>query len=158
MTSQSGIEPENPIEANQALAKLLAAGHPGAVFFRGYVGPSQDDKVINLYPSLLDLRRSVEIAREDVVLIQSAAEAGLADGSMIVWVVEQARVTHRRVAIAGDFSKTQAPAIPAGAGEVQKGRLRIQVHNQAASCRVCYSLCSPPPCHSPPVCQSRGCA
>jgi hypothetical protein len=153
MTNESGAQPE--IEVNQVLARLVGEKQTGAVFFRGFAGPSQDDNVINLYPSLFDLNRSIEISRDDIILVQSAAEAGLADGSIIVWVAEKAKVTHRRVVSAGDLIKAPPPA---GGTEVQKGRLRIQVHNQAGSCRVCYSLCSPPPCHSPPVCQSRGCA
>lgn len=156
MDSPSGTSgTETDIQVNQALTELLSEGKPSALYFRGFAGPSQDESVVNLYPHMLDLNRSIEIRREDIVLVQSAADAGLSDGSVIIWVREKAKVTHRRVVTAGEL----VAAEPRGSvTEVNKGRLRMRIHQTEAACRVCYSLCSPPPCHSPPVCQSRGCA
>jgi hypothetical protein len=129
VTHSSAPPPENDV-----LKKLVAAG--AAIALRGYIGPSSTNERITLFPSLDDLSYSIEIASSDVVHFETLPEVLLPHGGIVVWVKNDAEITHRRV--------ERVTAFPRANGvEVRAGRLRIIRQSRLADP-------PPPPCESNP--------
>ena len=59
--------PQRNLEANDQLGKVLAEGPDGVSILRGFIGASERDGYVRLFPSLADTSISVEIAEADVV-------------------------------------------------------------------------------------------
>jgi hypothetical protein len=147
-------DPGQSIPVHPLLAKLVAKPGPANVIaLKGYVGPSETEDRVILYPRLGDLSECLEIARTDILAFEPAAETVLPQGGMIVWVKKDTEITHRRA----ETVKTQAGNFV----EVRRGRLRMRLSAPGANplrAAGCGPPCGPPPpCVSapPPPCQSR---
>jgi hypothetical protein len=154
MTSDSGSEakiPENPL-----LSKLTREGAVDSMTFWGYVGPSREEGVVTLYPSLENLSDSIEIARADILHVEDVPETVLLFGAKVVWVRREAKITRRQVDTAetvgtlGTAEAVRAVAPKDNVVEVRKGRLRMRMrtqgarsdcHSPCATCRDCSSVC-----------------
>jgi len=137
--------PEHPV-----LVKLLGAGGSELKAYRGYVGPSEKDGCLTLYPNLANLGRSFEIRGADIVHVEEIPEAFAPFGAFMVWVKPDADVASRVVNVA-----TRKAA--SGAGdmvEVRQGRIRmlrqdrakarsmaLPGENCASYCQDCTSQC-----------------
>jgi len=159
----------NDLEVNPLLSRLVSHGVESSVF-KGYVGPSDDDGAIRLYPSMGFLRFSIEIRRGDIVDTEPAPTSLLPYGGTVVWVRSDAQVV-----LHGDTVTTvpvralqrPAPAMTEAATtprvsesgnyvDIERGRLRMSVpagrlgagarmcDPGCASCRGCASTCGSP--------------
>jgi hypothetical protein len=130
------------IEIHPLLSHLLAEGGDECVF-RGYVGPSDSEASIRLYPSLGNLNFSVEIARKDIVETAPAPTALLPHNGTVVWVRSDAEVVfHGDTVTTVPVRSLRGPRQGAPI-DIVRGRLRISVPAQAAAhrqeCDVCAS-------------------
>jgi hypothetical protein len=151
-------DPGQSIPVHPLLAKLVAKPGPANVIaLKGYVGPSETEDRVTLYPRLGDLSECLEIARTDILAFEPAAETVLPQGGMIVWVNKDTKITHRRA----ETVKTQAGNFV----EVRRGRLRMRLSAPGLHPLHCFPCIHcrvgppppPPPCvtPSPQPCQSR---
>ena len=154
MTTDPGQQkiPENPL-----VQKLTVEGGQEAITFCGYIGPSSDEGLINLYRSLENLADSIEIARQDILHFEDVPETVLLFGAKMIWVKKDAKITFRRVETA-EMARA-VHAAPKDVTEVRKGRLRMLMRSQgreadcytpckmcASECTTCISTCQ----HTPP--------
>jgi hypothetical protein len=163
------------IEIHPLLSRLLSKGVEACVF-RGYVGPSDSEDSIRLYPSLGCLNFSVEIGLKDIVETAPAPTTVLPHNGTVVWVRNDAEVVFHgdsvttvpvrslrrpgpRAPIA-DTSTTPERSEASDHIDIVRGRLRMTVpapaHRSAAArrgdCDVCASCRGCASCTS--VCQS----
>jgi len=147
---QEGLE-ENPL-----LSRLVReAGVDESITFWGYIGPSSDENVISLHPSLETPRGSIEIAKSDILHVEDVPESILLFGAKVVWVRSDAAIVRHGAGTADVVGKLKQQdrvdaAVPANLEEVRSGRLRMQVkaaasdsdcHSPCATCRDCSSVC-----------------
>jgi hypothetical protein len=139
------------------LSKLRSAGAEDTITLWGYVGPSSEEAVVRLHPSLENLADFIEVARDDILHVEDVPESILLFGAKIVWVRADAKITRHHL----ETAETIGPVAPkANAVEVRQGRLRMRVpertresdcHTPCAMCQstctVCISICQhvPPP-------------
>jgi hypothetical protein len=168
-SKQSGPD----IEVHPLLSRLLSQGVDVCVF-RGYVGPSEREGFVRLYPSLGYLNFSIEIGLKDVVETAPAPTSLLPHKGTVVWVRNDAEVVfhgdsvttvpvrslRRRApdAVTADTSITPERSQASNYIDIVRGRLRMTVPARrsaavvkedddiCASCRGCASCTS--------VCQS----
>jgi len=131
MPKKSDDIPENPL-----ITALLARGAETATMLQGYVGSSRNDAYIRLYPTLSDLRRSIDIARSDILHFIESPRSGL--GAIIVWVKKDAQMIISRVE--SSEATGRAPR-SANYVDVKKGRLRMRVRVPRLRAGVCTSNC-----------------
>ncbi|MFF3305481.1 hypothetical protein [Streptomyces sp. NPDC002908] len=168
------------------MTKLLAEGVDvsDVISLAGYVGPTTEGGPVQLFPSLQDLSVYVEIPADEILHVEKADETTPPKDGVIVWLRNDSAVTFKRTRtvqtaaravrhlFGGPGARTELSAgAGAGAGaplpgagapfvESRSGRLRIMTNPSPAMWQIpCASYCfGGYPCHSPPVCQSRGCA
>ncbi|NUS56014.1 MAG: hypothetical protein HOV66_14335 [Streptomycetaceae bacterium] len=149
-------------EVNPLLARLLSHGGEPCVF-RGYVGPSDNEDTIRLYPSLGRLNFSVEIRVSDIVETAPAPKAALPHDGTVVWVRNDADVVFHGDTVTvvpvrtlrGRGADATGPAESAKHVDVVRGRLRMSVPESElprSDCDVCASCRGCASCTS--VCQS----
>lgn len=135
---------EQNLRAHPVLKKLAGAreGPVDAMALLGYVGPSSSDDYVSVFPSLVDLSESFEIARADILAVEDAPASVLADGGKIFWVKQETEVIHSR-------SRTVRTHVR-NLREVREGRLLIRMPRRAASadgpdggtdCKACVCVC-----------------
>ena len=130
--------PEHPV-----LAKLLGAGGSELTAYRGYVGPSEKDGYLTLYPNLANLSRSFEIRGADIVQVEDVPEAFAPFGASMIWVKPDADVASRVVEVA----TRKASAKDADMVEVRRGRIRmlrlnrVKARSMAQPGENCASYC-----------------
>jgi hypothetical protein len=162
------------LEVNPLLSRLLSAGAEVCVF-RGYVGHSDKEGSIRVYPTLGCLSFSIEIGLKDIVETAPAPTTILPHNGTIIWVRSDAEVVFhgdtvttvpvrslRRPGEAAPIAETAAIAErhdEPGHIDIVRGRLRISVpvaDRSAAArrsgCDVCASCRGCASCTS--VCQS----
>ncbi|WP_214325394.1 hypothetical protein [Nonomuraea sediminis] len=160
---------EHTLQVNPLLARLLSHGVETCVF-RGYVGPSENDGSIRLYPSLGRLNFSIEIRVADIVETAPAPKAALPHDGTVIWVRNDAEVVFHGDTVTvvpvrtlrGAATAVVDNAVVSGSGEAAKhvdivrGRLRMSVPAAASvirdDCDVCASCRGCASCTS--VCQS----
>jgi hypothetical protein len=123
--------PGDALQENGLVAKLLAQGAENAVAVRGFIGPSKREGYIRVYPRIVDLSESVEIARADVVHSMRATQSP--EGPVVLWVKRGATISSNSPA-----EKLDQPA--RNMVEVRKGRLRMRMRTAQAS-DLCFSTC-----------------
>ncbi|MET8862802.1 hypothetical protein ABZW11_07575 [Nonomuraea sp. NPDC004580] len=135
------------------MSKLTGDGAADSTTLWGYLGPSRDDGMITLYPSLENLGDSIEFAKADILHIEDVPETILLFGAKAVWIRRDATVVRRRTDTAKTVGTSTTPAGEVteegqiGDGtHVRKGRLRMRMMPRAAAAYDCYSPCST--CHS----------
>jgi hypothetical protein len=144
MPKKSDDIPENPL-----IAALLTRGAVTATMLQGYVGPSPNDVYLRLYPALGDLRRSIDIARSDILHYVASPRSEL--GAIILWVKKDAQMIVNRVE--SSEATRRAPG-HAKYVDVKKGRLRMKVRvpreladTCVSACDTCTSQCTHTPCN-----------
>ncbi|PDT44357.1 hypothetical protein CO661_29655 [Sinorhizobium fredii] len=129
------------IEPNPLITELLERNAETAKMLKGYVGPSQDEGYIRLYPVLGNLQRTIDVARSDILHFINSPRSGL--GAIIVWVKRDAEIVVSRVESSDNPTTGRARFVG-----VNKGRLRMRVRTQwrnavyASSCDTCTSQCN----------------
>jgi hypothetical protein len=124
------------IQANPLIAALLDKGAETAMMLQGYVGSPPKEEYVRLYPVLGDLRKTIDVARSDILHFVDSPRSAL--GAIIMWVKKDAQIVISRV----DNSAITAPA-PRRARfvDINKGRLRMRVKSQSRASDVCQSIC-----------------
>lgn len=151
---------EHTLQVNPLLARLLSHGIETCVF-RGYVGPSENDGSIRLYPSLGRLNFSIEIRVADIVETAPAPKAALPHDGAVIWVRNDAEVVFHGDTVTVVPVRTLRGAATAVVGnatveaakhvDIVRGRLRMSVPAAADASLVVRGDCD--------VCAScRGCA
>ena len=139
--------PEHPV-----LAKLLQAGGSELRAYRGYIGPSEKDGYLTLYPNLSNLGKSFEIRGADIVHVEDVPETFAPFAASMIWVKPDADVASRTVEVA----TRKASAKDTDMVEVRRGRIRmlrqsrskarsmaqaLPGENCASYCEDCTSQC-----------------
>jgi hypothetical protein len=129
---------DKTLQPNPLIAQLIAQGAETAMTVHGFVGPATRDGFICLYPRLLNLSNSIEIALADI--LHSAEAPQSVPGAVIRWVKKDARIHIRRVGVseAANLSAENLARLrrgPAGTprpdlAELRKGRLRMRLRPQ----------------------------
>lgn len=145
---------EDRIQYNRILSRLTVDGRVAAgSTLLGYIGASNRDGCVSLYPNIRDLTVSYEIAIDDIAHVEEVPESVRPFGAVVVWLKHGAeKLGQRRVAESG-----RPPADPAMV-ETTSGRLRMERSSRAAlmlhctgsECSVCMSHCDCNPCQSVP--------
>jgi len=144
------------------LSRLLSHGTAPCVF-RGYVGPSDNEGSIRLYPNLGVLNFSIEIVVKDIVETAPAPRTLLPHDGTILWVRADADVVFhgdtvstvpvrtlcRPRAAIGETSPNLPPSQSAGYVDLGGGRLQISVPAARGESRDERDVCA---------CPCRGCA
>ena len=138
------------IQENPVLATLLEAGGGELKRYRGYIGRSEKDGCIRLYPRLSNLGTSFEIHGADIVHVEEIPQAFAPFGASLVWVRPDADVASRIEAVA----TRKAAAAATNTVEVRRGRIRMlrqgvardavmagPGENCASYCEDCTSQC-----------------
>jgi len=113
------------------VANLLAQGAENAVTIRGFIGTSKQEGYIRLYPRLVDLSESMEIARTDILHSMRATQSP--DGPVVLWVKRDASISANNTAESvGQAARNMV--------EVKKGRLRMRMRAPQTE-EVCFSVC-----------------
>jgi hypothetical protein len=134
MTNQSSSSGE--IQVNPLIAALLEKGAETGMMLQGYVGPSPNEGYLRLYPVLGNLRKTIDVARADILHSVESPRSGL--GAIIVWVKKDAQLVISRVE---SSATTEAAPRRARYVDVNKGRLRMRVRSQWRGSDVCQSVC-----------------
>jgi hypothetical protein len=120
---------ENPL-----ITQLIKHGADEAITIRGFIGPTDRDGHIRLFPRIGNLGDSVEIARSDIIHAVKAPRSSL--GAVIVWVKKDAKISVHRV----NRREATGPE-PNSMVELRKGRLRMRMKSAQAREQVCFSVC-----------------
>jgi len=160
------------IEIHPLLSRLLSKG-VGACVFRGYIGPSDREGSIRLYPSLGFLNFFVEIGLKDIVETAPAPTTVLPHNGTVVWVNPDADVVFHGDSVTtvpvrslrrpepgatiADISTAPERSQASDHIDIVRGRLRMSVPERSAAlrradCDVCASCRGCASCTS--VCQS----
>lgn len=132
------------LESNQQLGRLMSEGPDSTSILRGFIGTSDREGYIRLFPSLADTSVSVEIAEGDIV--DSGEVQGNQLGKRIVWVRRGAHVTVTKSHTTPYGIRPKVEPDP-NLRSVRSGRLNMQVP-MAAPRDVCASVCSCGTCQS----------
>jgi hypothetical protein len=130
-------EDRHPLSEHPILARLLTDGGPDVRAYRGYVGTSEREGFLTIYPSLADLTKSFEIRASDILHSEQIPEVFAPFGAIMLWVKADADVAARAVAT----STGAATGGRADVAESRYGRLRMLRHAQAATPDTCTSNC-----------------
>ena len=128
------------LESNSHLQSVLSVGTDNVSILRGFIGPSDRDGYVRLFPSLADTSVSIDIPEDDIVETGDVKDNNL--GKRIVWVKKGTRVTvtKTRTTEYGVRSRL-APDNEEVRHMRSAGRLQMQVTSAAAR-EVCVSVCS----------------
>lgn len=138
--------PQRNLEANDQLGKVLAEGPDGVSILRGFIGASERDGYVRLYPSLADTSISVEIAEADVVQTGDVLDNNL--GKRIVWIKKGALITVTKSRTTEFGVRPKVVRDRGSLSPPRSGRLQMQVRSAAGSDDVCASVCSCGTCQS----------
>ncbi|WP_280301509.1 hypothetical protein [Nocardia neocaledoniensis] len=144
-------EPNTPFRENPLIARLQESGAENATSFFGFLGPSDREGYVRLYPKLGTLSRSIEIPRDDIVGSTEVPGSGL--GAAVVWVRNDAEVIFQSAAKAEKYDTPIAQKMR----RVQRGGLRMMARGQTRDdCHgpCSQSTCEPCACVCKPTCQS----
>lgn len=130
------------LEEHPLLVKLLREGNPDTMTFWGYVGPSEHDGSIALYPSLENIGSAIEIPKGDILHVENVPQSVMLFGAKVVWVRRSATVVRRQADTAEDAVMSE------DVREIRTGRLHMRVktqrsdcHSPCATCKDCSSVC-----------------
>jgi hypothetical protein len=126
-------KPADVLRESALLKKLLERGGENAVALRGFIGPATREGHVRLFPRLVDLTQSMEIARADI--LHALPATGSPDGPVVLWVKRDAQIQARNV--------NAAEAVTQGAQklvEIRKGRLRMKARAPQEE-PICFSVC-----------------
>jgi hypothetical protein len=142
--SESNVAPQ--IAQNPILAKLLDRGGAELRVYSGFVGASERQGYVSVYPKLANLTRKFEIRESDIVHAESIPEHFAPFGAVMVWVRADSDVSTHVTTSIREPGQGTGPTI-------QSGRLDLRLRDfDALAIRDCTSNCE---CHSQCDCQSR---
>ncbi|MCZ0987457.1 hypothetical protein [Streptomyces diastatochromogenes] len=136
-----------PIEEHPLLRNLRRHGTTARVFF-GYVGSTDGNEHVELYPSLYDLSQSIRIPRADILHAEEAPAQVMPFGGTVLWVRADATLVRRREENVADVHGTPTPSAESGRLRIgRRARLRMErADDWDPNCTSCHSPCST--CHT----------
>ena len=141
---------DDGLEPNPHLDQVLGPGAGNVSIMRGFIGTSERDGYVRLFPSLGDTSVSIDIPEDDV--IDTADVKGNHLGKKIVWVKNGTQITVTKTRTTEYGVRPQlSPEDSAKCNEERcAGRLKMQVTPAAArdtcicwcDCSICQSHCT----------------
>ena len=137
-TSRKGLE------SNARLQEVLVPGAGNVSILRGFIGASDRDGYVRVFPSLADTSVSVDIAEADIVGTADVLNNNL--GKRIIWIKKGALITVTKTRTT-EYGVRPKIAADEDLASVRSGRLHMQVRSTAGR-DVCVSVCDCSTCES----------
>jgi hypothetical protein len=135
------------LQSSSHLQSVLAAGADNVSILRGFLGPSDRDGYVRLFPSLADTSVSIDIPEDDIVETGDVKDNHL--GKRIVWVKKGTRITVTKTRTTEYGVRSRLATDNEDVRHMRSaGRLHMQVTSAAArDVCACSCDCSTCQCH-----------
>jgi hypothetical protein len=135
--SDDGLDP-NPL-----VSRLLDANAESGVMVLGFIGPSDREEFIRVFPKIHDVSQSIDIAKADILEVVHIPNSEL--GRVAIWVSRDADLHHHVIEKSEAYSARTRACLEStnrrGLNDVIRGGLKMKVQSMDRDVCTCYYYC-----------------